>query len=94
MSCEFSLVQHDEYNIGDRLTDEGQVFSGLLVAETDHTVTLRRSEGIEEIVERKRVDELRSTGRSLMPDGFEQLLTPQDAADLIEYLRQAASARE
>jgi putative heme-binding domain-containing protein len=75
-------------------TDEGQVFSGLLVAETDNTVTLRRSEGIEEIVERKRIDELRSTGRSLMPDGFEQLLTPQDAADLIEYLRQAPSARE
>jgi putative heme-binding domain-containing protein len=70
-------------------TKDGQVLTGLLVAETDRAITLRRNEGVEETVPRERIEELRSTGRSLMPDGFEQLLSVQDAADLIEYLRRS-----
>jgi putative membrane-bound dehydrogenase-like protein len=70
-------------------TKDGQVLTGLLVAETDRAVTLRRNEGVEETVQRQRIEELRSTGRSLMPDGFEQLLGLQDVADLLEFLRAA-----
>jgi hypothetical protein len=49
---------------------------------------LRRAEGIEESVLRSEIDDVRSTGRSLMPEGLEQTITLAEMADLIAYLRQ------
>jgi putative heme-binding domain-containing protein len=48
---------------------------------------LRRPEGVEETILRSEIDELRSTARSLMPEGLEQSITLQEMADLIAYLR-------
>ena len=69
------------------VTKSGQVSSGLLVEETSASLKLRRAEGTEETVLRSEVDELRSSGRSLMPEGLEQTLGVQDMADLLAYLR-------
>ena len=49
---------------------------------------LRRAEGAEDTVLRSEVAELRPTGQSLMPAGFEQVLTVEDMADLLKYLTQ------
>ena len=68
-------------------TTRGQVVSGLLVEETATTLKLRRAEGVEETILRSEIDELRSTGRSLMPEGFEQSISLQEMADLIAFLR-------
>jgi putative heme-binding domain-containing protein len=68
-------------------TRRGQVFSGLLFEETATTLKLRRAEGVEEAILRSEIDELRSTGRSLMPEGLEQSITLQEMADLIAFLR-------
>ena len=35
---------------------------------------------------RSQIDRMRASGQSLMPEGLEIGLTPQDVADLIEYL--------
>ena len=48
---------------------------------------LRRAEGVEETLLRSEIDELRSTGQSLMPEGLEQNISPQEMADLIAFLR-------
>ena len=48
---------------------------------------LRRAEGIEETLLRSEIDELRSTGQSLMPEGLEQTINLQEMADLIAFLR-------
>ncbi len=69
-------------------TRQGIVTSGLLADETGTTIKLRRAEGIEETILRSEIDELRSTGRSLMPEGLEQTINPQEMADLIAFLRQ------
>jgi hypothetical protein len=37
-------------------------------------------------VPRKDLDEISSTGKSLMPEGLEQKITPQEMADLIAFL--------
>jgi len=66
----------------------GQVFSGLLAEETATSLKLRRAEGIEETLLRSEIDQLRSTGRSLMPEGLEQTISLQEMADLIAFLRQ------
>ncbi len=65
----------------------GQVFSGLLAGETATTVKLRRAEGAEDLLLRSEIDEIRSTGRSLMPEGLEKEINIQDMADLIAFLR-------
>jgi putative membrane-bound dehydrogenase-like protein len=70
-------------------TSRGQVISGLLVEETATTLKLRRAEGIDETILRSEIDELRSTGRSLMPEGLEQSISHQEMADLIAFLRQS-----
>ena len=69
-------------------THRGQVVSGLLAEETATTLKLRRAEGIEETILRSEIDVLRSTGRSLMPEGLEQSISLQEMADLIAFLRQ------
>lgn len=73
-------------------TTDGRTLSGLLAEETPEAVRLRRAEGIDEVVPRGQIEALRPTGRSLMPDGLEQALGPQDMADLIAYLRAAEPA--
>ena len=69
------------------VTTDGQVLSGLVGNETPHSVTLRRPEGTDEIIPRASIEMLKASGKSLMPEGFEQKLTPQDVADLLEFLR-------
>ena len=68
-------------------TTRGQVLSGLLAEETATTLKLRRAEGVEDAILRSEIDELRSTGRSLMPEGLEQSISLQEMADLIAFLR-------
>jgi putative heme-binding domain-containing protein len=60
----------------------------MLAAETAGSVTLRRAEGAEDTVLRSDIDELQSTGQSVMPEGLEKQLDRQSMADLIAYLMQ------
>jgi putative heme-binding domain-containing protein len=67
-------------------TDDGRIIVGIITAETATAVTLRGSSGAAETVLRTQIDELKSLGTSLMPDGFEQRVTPGEMADLIAFL--------
>ncbi len=69
-------------------TRAGKVATGLLAEETATTLKLRRAEGVEETLLRSEIDQVRSTGQSLMPEGLEQGLGLQDIADLIAFLRE------
>lgn len=66
---------------------DGRVLSGMIAAETATSVTLRRPQGVEDIVLRQNVERLVSSGKSLMPEGLEQKISPQDLADLLAYLK-------
>ncbi|HEV3025905.1 MAG TPA: c-type cytochrome, partial [Pirellulales bacterium] len=68
------------------VTDEGRMMTGLVASETATSVTLKRGEDAGDTVLRINIDELRSTGLSLMPDGVEKQLTREEMADLIAYL--------
>jgi putative membrane-bound dehydrogenase-like protein len=70
------------------VTAQGQVLTGLVVSETAGSITLRRAEGAQDVVLRPQIEELRSTGKSLMPEGLEQSLTEADVADLLAFLSQ------
>ena len=69
------------------MTTEGQLYAGLLAAENPGGVTLREAGGLEHTVSRDKIEQLRPSGKSLMPDGMEQKLSPQATADLLEFLR-------
>ncbi len=60
--------------------------TGLLATETASSITLKRAEGQTDVVLRKDVDEIASTGISLMPEGFEKEIPVQAMADLLSFL--------
>jgi putative membrane-bound dehydrogenase-like protein len=68
-------------------TESGQVLSGLLIAESPTSITLRQAEGKEQIILRKDVDEVRALSVSMMPDDLPKTVTPRDLADLLAWLR-------
>ena len=49
-------------------------------------ITLAGQDGMQQVVLRKDLEELASTGRSPMPEGLEKELQPQDLADLIAHV--------
>jgi putative heme-binding domain-containing protein len=61
--------------------------SGIIVTETANSITLKNSSSPEETVLRSDLQDLRSSGLSLMPEGLENAFKPQDLADLISYLK-------
>lgn len=68
------------------LTEDGQVYSGMLEAEVGSSVTLRTAQGKSIQLLRNQLDEFRSTGNSLMPEGFELDIKPHEVADLIAFV--------
>jgi putative membrane-bound dehydrogenase-like protein len=74
------------YQVG---TTDGRVLTGIIVAETPTSITVRRAEGAEDVILRANLELFRGTSLSLMPVGLEKELKPQDVADLFAYLRTA-----
>jgi putative membrane-bound dehydrogenase-like protein len=70
------------------LTKDGQNVTGILVAETSASITLAGPDGKREQILRADLDNLQNSGKSLMPDGLEKELSPQDVADVVAYLRE------
>ncbi|MCA9042163.1 MAG: c-type cytochrome, partial [Planctomycetaceae bacterium] len=68
------------------VTDNGRTAIGIIAAETASSITLRRAEGKEETILRQNIGEITSSGQSLMPEGLEKDITPQQMADLITFL--------
>ena len=69
------------------VTKSGVTHHGILASETAGSLTLRAAEGKEVTLLRNEIDELQSSTKSLMPEGLERELKPQDAASLIAYIR-------
>jgi putative membrane-bound dehydrogenase-like protein len=68
-------------------TRDGRVLTGILAGETASSVTLKRAEGQTDVVLRKDIDDITSTGVSLMPDGLEKNISVQEMADLLRFLK-------
>ncbi len=64
----------------------GREVAGIIASESPTTLVFKTAAGTTETVLRKDLQELRATGLSLMPEGFEAALNPQAMADLISYV--------
>lgn len=69
------------------LDTEGVVHTGVISSETATAVTLKQPEGKQETILRSNIEEMRSTGLSLMPVGLEEKVSPQQMADLISFIK-------
>lgn len=67
-------------------TVDGVTYTGLVASETATGVTLRRAENQTQTVLRVEIDEFRSTGLSIMPEGLEKEIDQQAMADVIAYV--------
>jgi putative heme-binding domain-containing protein len=72
-------------------TKAGRSLTGILASETATSITLKGQEGKEHVLLRADLDELQSTGKSLMPEGLEKDLSKQDLADVMAYVAQAGA---
>jgi putative heme-binding domain-containing protein len=75
--------QYKTYNV---ITTDGRSLSGMLTAETASSITLTQAEGKAETVLRIDIESLRGSGLSLMPEGLEKVLDPQQLADVMAFI--------
>jgi putative heme-binding domain-containing protein len=68
-------------------TKEDLVFSGLKIQESDEFLELVFADGRVEKIARNDIEDIKESNQSLMPDGFEKLLTPEQMAQIVTYLR-------
>jgi putative heme-binding domain-containing protein len=66
---------------------DGSTLSGIITAETAASISLANAAGALETVVRSEISEIQASNLSLMPEGLEAGLSPQDMADLIAFLQ-------
>jgi putative membrane-bound dehydrogenase-like protein len=67
---------------------DGRVLSGLLASETKTSVEIIDAQAKKHVIQRDDIEELRASTKSLMPDGFEKLLSSEELVNLLEFLTQ------
>jgi putative membrane-bound dehydrogenase-like protein len=74
------------------VTKNGLTVTGVLANETGNSITLLGPDGKRHVILRTDLEELVSSNKSVMPEGLEKDLQPQDLADLIAFIRAPVSA--
>jgi len=69
------------------VTSDGVAMTGIILAETANSVTIKLPEGKIMPLLRSNIDVLQSNGVSLMPEGLEKNIPLQDMADVIAFLK-------
>ena len=84
-----SIVRdYDSYRIA---TNDGRVFAGLIVRETDAEIVIQQQAGDPVTIARDDIEVLSPSDVSIMPKGLEENLSAQQLADLVAYLRSLPS---
>ena len=68
-------------------TEDGIVVEGLLKDANSQTITLQSQNGTMTTLSRSEIEELKSSGTSLMPEGIESQISARDMADLLWYVK-------
>ena len=68
-------------------THDFQSFSGVLTGESANSITLANAGGLEQTVLRSDIASMEAGDQSIMPEGLEEGLVPEDMAHLIAFIR-------
>ena len=69
-------------------TSDGLVMNGLLASESKTALEIIDTEGKKQTVLREDIERLIQSPKSLMPEGFEKQVTPEEITNLLEFLTQ------
>lgn len=69
------------------LLNDGRTVTGMIAEETATSVTLLQQENKQEVILRSSIDEISNTGISMMPEGLEKNISPDEMSDLLTFLR-------
>lgn len=69
------------------VTKDGRVETGFIANETASSITLKQPENKTQLILRQDVEELKSNGISLMPEGLEKNISVEQMADLISFIK-------
>ncbi|HLJ11295.1 MAG TPA: c-type cytochrome, partial [Planctomycetaceae bacterium] len=86
---QYVLPNYVQYVVVDQ---QGRSFTGLLASQTATSITLKKEKDETVTILRGDIDELATSGKSLMPEGLEKNIPPQDMANLLAYLKEAATS--
>jgi len=70
-------------------TKDGRTLSGFLADKDNRVVVLRGLDGVNQVLPQDQIQEMKSTGMSLMPQGLLSALSEQQLRDLFAYLQSA-----
>lgn len=68
------------------LLESGEVVTGTRVGETSELLSLAQAGGKVVKISKKEIEEIKPMTTSLMPDGLDKILTPEELRDLMTYL--------
>ncbi|WP_064196788.1 MULTISPECIES: PVC-type heme-binding CxxCH protein [Emticicia] len=68
-------------------TKSGAIHTGIIANETDKSVTIHKIGGEKVTINKSDIKTFRSMGTSLMMEGFENAISKQEMADLLEFLQ-------
>lgn len=68
-------------------TKDGTIHMGIIAHESDDEITIKKMGGESVIIPKSEVESFRSLGSSLMMEGLENSMSPQEMADLLEFLQ-------
>lgn len=76
------------------LLRDGSELSGVQISDSDGTLTLADSQGRKRTVAKSAIQQQRTGTLSLMPEGLEKAVTPEEFIDLVEFLVSQKQNRE
>lgn len=79
-------ISHN-YETFTAILETGSIVSGILVSRTPEAVTIRTAEALDRTFALEEVEELVKSQVSLMPNDLQRLMTAQELADIVAYLR-------
>ena len=77
---------HPQYVSYTAETDDGRLINGLIASETASSITLAREIKEQTTLLKTRIASLQSNGKSIMPEGFENKLSPTQMNDLLAFI--------
>ena len=69
------------------VTERGRILTGILTSDSATSIVLLRDKGLTDTVLRTEIESMTASNTSLMPSDVHKIVSPQDVADLIAYLR-------
>jgi putative heme-binding domain-containing protein len=76
------------YRVWRLITLDGKTLNGILASETKTSVEIIDAEAKKHVILREDIEQLTASNKSLMPEGFEKQMKPEEFLSLLEFLAQ------